>query len=205
MKQEMIGRRFGRLTVIAESEKKSKNRQTRWVCQCDCGTIAPSVNGSHLRSGITKSCGCFKREETIKRNFRHGLSYTRIHKIWEGMKTRCYNPKNRYFNHYGGRGITVCDEWMESLQSFHDWAMKNGYSDNLSIDRKDTNGNYCPENCRWVDMKTQQNNRRTNILVEINGKTQTLSQWATETGVKYRTLHARYRKGWTGENLIRKV
>ncbi len=200
----MIGNRFGRLTVIAEGGITT-NRKYKWICQCDCGNITPPIDGYKLRNGETKSCGCYKKELTVKRNRRHGLCYTRIHSIWVNMKDRCYNPNNQHFYRYGGRGITVCDEWLNSLTSFYDWATENGYSDNLTIDRIDNNKGYSPENCRWATVEEQNNNREHHILLEINGETKNIAQWAKESGLKYRTIHARYNRGWTGESLIRKV
>ena len=204
-KIDMIGKRFGRWVVIAEGEKIATRRTCRWICKCDCGTITESIDGSKLRSGETKSCGCYKRDVTVNRNYRHGLCYTRIHSIWVNMKDRCYNPNNHYFHRYGGRGITVCNEWLNSLETFYDWAIANGYADTLTIDRIDVNGSYCPENCRWATDEMQANNREKHILLEINGETKNIAQWAKESGLKYRTIHARYNRGWTGESLIRKV
>ena len=201
----MIGKRFGRLTVVAEGEKPKGRRQAHWICRCDCGTVTAPVDGSSLRKGHTKSCGCYKRDLTIERNTRHGLSNTRIHRIWAGMKDRCYNPNTPKYSRYGARGIRVCDEWLNSLEAFYEWAMANGYADNLTIDRIDNDGNYCPENCRWSTNEDQCNNRGHHIFLEINGETKTVAQWAKETGIGYRTIHARYNRGWTGESLIRKV
>lgn len=201
----MIGKRFGRLIVIAEGEKRKGSRQARWVCLCDCGNKTAPIDGSKLRYGETKSCGCYKRELVIQRNTKHNLCYTRIHRIWAGMQDRCYNPNSPKYHRYGARGIRVCDEWLNSLETFYDWAMTNGYREDLTIDRIDNDGNYEPSNCRWATNEEQCNNRGHHIVLEINGETKTIAQWARETGLKYRTIHARYNRGWTGEDLIRKV
>ena len=201
----MIGKRFGRLTVIAEGDKSGTSRQARWVCRCECGRITSPILGNKLRSGETKSCGCYKRDLVIERSTKHNLCHTRIHNIWVGMKNRCYNPNSPKYHRYGARGIRVCDEWLNNLEAFYDWAMANGYQDDLSIDRRDNDGNYCPENCRWATSEVQSNNKGHHIMLEINGETKTIAQWARETGLKYRTIHARYNRGWTGESLIRKV
>lgn len=130
---------------------------------------------------------------------------TRIHYIWANMKSRCYNPKNNHFDSYGARGITVCDEWLNSFEAFYEWAMSHGYADNLTIDRIDNDGNYCPENCRWATIADQNRNKRNSIHIEIDGKTQTLSQWAKESGVPKSTISYRHKHGKTGADLFGKV
>lgn len=201
----MIGKRFGRLVVIAEGEKPSGHREAYWICRCDCGNITKPISGIVLRNGKSTSCGCYKREITIQRNTRHNLCGTRIYRIWNGMKSRCYNQSHPKYPRYGARGIKICDKWLNDLNAFYEWAISNGYADNLTIDRIDNNGNYCPENCRWTTNEEQCNNRGHHILLEINGEIKTIAQWAKESGLRYRTIHARYNRGWNGESLIRKV
>lgn len=130
----------------------------------------------------------------MKTLFFEKLSNTRIHRIWSNLKQRCYNPKRPDFKYYGERGITVCDEWKDDFRAFYNWAMSNGYQDDLTLDRIDSDGNYEPSNCRWVTMKVQTNNKRCNIRVVVDGKEKSLKELSNETGIKYTTLYMRYRK-----------
>lgn len=202
--QTMLGKRFGRLTVI-EFAGITKTRKSMWICKCDCGSITSPICGYKLRGGLTQSCGCLKVEKVIERSTKHKKCHTRLYRIWAGMKDRCYNPGATKYHRYGARGITVCEEWLNDFQAFYDWAMANGYRDDLTIDRIDNDSNYCPENCRWANNEAQCNNRGHQILVVINGELKTLAQVAKENGLKYRTVHARYNRGWRGESLIKEV
>lgn len=138
-------------------------------------------------------------------NYKHGLGNTknRLYRIWANMKSRCYNPKASRFEHYGGKGVIICPEWLHDFRAFYDWAMSHGYSDELSIDRIDVNGNYEPDNCRWERPKVQSNNLSVNRKITFNGVTRTLSEWATATGINRRTIAARLDlHGWTVEQAL---
>lgn len=166
----LIGNEYGRLLVIDRAENERSNH-SRWVCQCKCGTIK-EVSARHLLSGNTRSCGCYQQEMNIEKHTTHGETNTRLFAIWCGMKARCYCPTHSSYKRYGGRGITVCDEWLNSFESFRDWSLNNGYQPYLSIDRIENSGNYCPENCRWATAKEQANNRRNNKKLRIKGEIQ---------------------------------
>ena len=202
MKQlNITGKRFGKLVAI-KMIGKNKNGGYLWQCKCDCGNeITASVG--NLNNGHTKSCGCL-RAYRCKMNFtKHGLESTRLYDIWRDMRLRCYDERNISYNRYGGRGITICDEWKEDVKAFYDWAMANGYNDGLTIERIDNDGNYSQENCRWATVKEQANNRRSNVLVTHNGKTQTMKEWAHEVGIPCRVVWARMQRlGWSVERAL---
>lgn len=193
--EKWIGQKFNRLTVIAFERVRYKNStRVRWIVRCDCGTLK-SVAPYRVLNGNTKSCGCLKLENTIAYNRvakkKHGGRRDRLYYIWRGMKARCFCKTNKEYPTWGGRGIIVCDEWKDDYAAFRDWSMENGYSDDLTIDRIDVNGDYCPENCRWVDWKTQAANRRDTMHFVVNGEDKTLSQLSDEYGIKYTTLYQR--------------
>ena len=150
----VIGNKYGRLTVLERNEQKKK-----WDCICECGNIV-SVKTASLNNGNTKSCGCLQRDMTRQVSTKHGLEGTKLYQVWKGMKQRCFNPNNKNHKYYGARGITVCDEWKDDFQAFADWAMQNGYADNLTIDRIDNDGNYEPSNCAWTTSKENNSHRR---------------------------------------------
>ena len=183
-KHEVIpGEKIGRWTVIAEGKKRKQpngSKVTMALCMCECGIIR-EVSLYKLKAGKSNSCGCYSREIIKARSTTHGLSKTRLHTIWRDMRVRCSNHNATGYDNYGGRGIKVCTEWQD-FPPFYEWAMANGYNDTLTLDRIEVDGNYEPSNCRWVDMKTQQNNRSNNRRIEFNGIKKTVAEWTDEIG-----------------------
>lgn len=192
-KMDLTGQQFGRLTVLCDSGERYSDGGIMWTCQCSCGNFI-NVKTSNLTSGHTKSCGCLLKK--------HGESNCLLYYIWRNMKNRCNNANNQEFHNYGARGITVCQEWMDSYEVFREWAMQNGYGEGLSIDRIDVNGNYEPSNCRWVSMKAQQNNRRNNHYVTIDGITHTIAEWSEIYGTKPYLIYGRIGDGWSEYDAI---
>ena len=189
------GTKRGMLTVISEAEKKYEQRQL--LCKCDCGNEA-TVSLYRFIKNKTHSCGCYKKIASKKSNTRHGCRNTRIYRVWKGMKYRCLNPHSKDYKNYGGRGIKIHAAWKE-FQPFYNWAIESGYRDDLSIDRKDNDGNYEPGNCRWISNSEQQNNTRANVIISHNGRSLTLSQWSRELKIARNVLLWRLSSGWSTE------
>jgi len=185
---DLAGQRFGRLTVVSRA-KNSKEGSSRWNCECDCGgTTMASCHD--LRSGHTRSCGCLSRDRAREAHLSHGMCGTSTHGIWKTMRQRCMNPNNPGYKNYGDRGITVCERWDKFENFYEDMGER---PKGMSIDRRDNNGNYCPENCSWDTRKNQSRNTRRTILIEYQGKTQCMKAWSEELGIKYMTLWYRLR------------
>lgn len=195
--KNLVGKQFGKLSVEA-FDHCTEDGRSYWLCKCECGNYK-IVRGSHLQSGNVSSCGCAKKVRT------HGGTRSRLYVIWTDMKQRCGNPSSTSYQRYGGRGITVCKEWAESFASFRNWAIASGYRPDLSIERKDNDGPYCPENCTWATRKEQANNTRKTNLITYNGETHSVSEWARIIGVRQSTLSMRLNKyEWSVEKALGK-
>ena len=199
--EDFIGKKFGKLTIVGFSHKKQKfasggkknGNDFYYNCECDCGGKTTS-RLADLKNGKAISCGCYRIERTKEHNKKYNIANlweTKLYKIYSKMKDRCYNTNNKRYKDYGGRSITVCDEWKNNFQVFYDWAMSNGYEEGLSIDRINNDGNYEPNNCRFVNSVIQNNNKRNNYYITYKGKTQSAKQWADELCINYRTLKSR--------------
>lgn len=194
----LIGRRIGRFTILSAFRENGRNY---CLCLCDCGK-KKTVRFDHLMSERVVSCGCYQKEITAERSTKHGMKNTRLYQCWRNMKTRCYNPNCSEFNLYGGRGITVCGEW-QSFEPFCEWAMANGYRDDLTIDRIDNDGNYEPSNCKWSTPKEQALNRSTNAIITYNGIAKHISEWDKDIGsAKSGRVRARLNAGWSIEKAV---
>ena len=202
---DITGQRFGRLIAIKSTRVQGK--QTYWECMCDCGSVV-EISLGNLRSGNTTSCGCALKDSLIKRNLTHNLSKTKLYYVHNTMRQRCGNPNNTSYPRYGGRGITVCEEWM-NFESFYNWAIESGYKEGLSIDRIDNDGNYEPSNCRWETPVNQARNRRAKGKLKETGisKRKNGQYWAriTVNGItfdlgSYDTLEEAIEARKDGEN-----
>ena len=194
--EDLTGKKYGRLFVIKRTE--NKNKRTMWLCKCDCGK-EKIVGANELKSGTTKSCGCYNLEKLSDRA-KHKMCDSRIYSIWKCMKYRCNGKKYTQSYLYKDRGIKLYEPW-NKFENFYDWA-KDKYFEGSSIDRIDTNGNYEPDNCRFVDNCVQANNKRNNVIIEYNGKKQTMAEWSKETGINYFCLRTRYLNGWDAKRML---
>ena len=191
---DITGERFGKLTVVVFAY--SKNNKTYFSCQCDCGNVK-NIRADSLKSGAIRSCGCLKKEQdaiNLVAAHTHKQSGTRLYGIWQGIKKRCYNEHDARYHRYGGRGITVCDQWKDDFSAFYKWAIENGYNEQLTIDRIDNNKGYCPENCRWSTNEEQSRNRSTNINITIGNSTRTLTEWCRIFNLNFESIVARYHR-----------
>lgn len=192
--KDLTGQKFGRLTAL---EKVSFSGAAKWKCLCECGNTVV-VLGRSLSFGNTKSCGCLNKDVHIK----HGGSYDALYATWNNMINRCENPNNSIYKYYGERGISVCNQWKD-FNNFKQWANITKLNDNLTLDRIDVNGDYCPENCRWVSKKVQANNRRSNLLFTKDNETHTLAEWCELLQLPYDTIQQRItRFKWSFEQAI---
>lgn len=200
---DLTGQRFGKLTVISKDEdyiRPSGKREHRYLCRCECGREVTVIKSNLIRN--TRSCGCLKGKYISASKITHGMSNSRLYQIWQNMKNRCYNPNVDRYNRYGGRGIKVCDEWKDNFQTFYEWSMNHGYSDNLSIDRKDVNGNYTPDNCRWISMDKQADNKSNSRIFEYNGEAHTVSEWSKILDISRDIIWNRIKRGWDIERVF---
>lgn len=205
-KNDLTGNTYGKLKVISYAGS-NKHKKATWLCKCLCGKEI-IVIGSDLARGHTQSCGC-ARTETIRAfnaatKTKHGYATHPAYNVWKKMIGRCYNCKNKNYHQYGGRGITVYQEWLNNPKSFVIWAENSGYKKGLQIDRIDNDGNYEPSNCRWATPKTNNRNRGNNVHLTINGVTKTQIEWAEELGVHYTTL-IRHRNNGTLECFVNQI
>ena len=204
---DLSGNRYDMLYVVCRVEN-SYNGYVQYLCQCDCGN-SKIVKACNLTNGNTHSCGCLKKKMMSAKMFKHGdagsqnSKSTRLYEIWKAMIGRCCCDGSSAYDNYGGRGITVCDEWRNDYTTFKKWALSNGYQDNLTIDRINNNGNYSPDNCRWITMSEQMYNKRNNRLLTFKNETKTITEWANEYGINRRLLGTRIdRYHWSIEKAL---
>ena len=203
--ESLLGKKIGKLLVISYDDNMIRGKGRKCICKCDCGNTYITWDRL-IRYGNRQSCGCLEAVRT-QGTYRHGFSRKkskeRLYKTWANMKSRCNNPNTKSYSDYGGRGIKICDEWNNDFISFKNWALSNGYTDKLTIDRIDNNKGYYPENCRWVGKDIQGINKRNCINITYKGKTQTISQWSRETGINQATIKYRYSHGYSLEKIFK--
>ena len=188
LKKDLTGKRIESFVVLKDGIRR--NNKIYCLCKCDCGNIIEIRNSNLNGHRNTHNCGC-KPSQLL-----HGLSHQRLYTIWSMMKQRCTNNNHRSYKNYGAKGISVCKEWLHNFEAFKDWAFANGYTEKLTLDRIDGNGDYCPENCRWATYKEQGNNRNNNRLLTYNGQTHTMSEWCDIKKLSKATIYGRLKAGW---------
>lgn len=196
---DIKGNRYNKLVALEFSHSHQKNAY--WKFQCDCGQVT-TLAAHSVKRGDSKSCGCLRKQVSTELNTKHGQTrqnaeYNRLYRIWSQMKRRCYLDTVKAYPRYGGRGIRVCDQWLDDFEAFKAWALSNGYKAHLTIDRRDNDGHYTPENCRWVTYKKQANNRSTNRMVIYRGEPVTLASLSDMSGIPQGTLAYRLDNGWS--------
>lgn len=203
--KDLVGYRFGKLIILRYLGSTIKGGHAMWECLCDCGNITTTTT-NHLNAGHTTSCGCAGRQARLRAKTKHGDCGTRLYGAYRDMKSRCYNHRNVGYRHYGGKGIRVCEKWLDSYGAFKEWALLNGYNDELTLDRRDINKDYCPENCRWATFTEQQNNTSRTRRILYNGNTQSVAEWARELGLPYTILYSRLKQsGWDAVKVFREL
>lgn len=195
VKRDLNGKRFGRWTVI----KHVENKPTICICQCDCGSPPRKVQGKLLLAGESKSCGCYRLEKLREKIKTHSMSREPIYRSWVAMVSRCHNPENNAYNNYGARGIKVCEKWRKFEGFIEDMGER---PPGKTLERIDNDGDYCKENCKWANAKTQSRNKRSNVWITLDGKTQIIADWAKELGIPASTITYRIKSGWTTEEAL---
>lgn len=201
---DLTGQQFGRLTVIKRHFPSNVRQQAMWECSCSCGCGNVVVPAMSLKKAITRSCGCLRKETSAELNTKHGLRDSEEYHVWSGIKNRCYNKNEKSYPDYGGRGVTMCDEWKDSFETFYR-DMGSRPSHKHTIERRENDKGYTKENCVWATRKEQANNRRNNLYYELNGESKTLQEWCDELCIKYMTVYARLKRGMTFEEAIQFV
>lgn len=192
------GQIFNRLTVLKEVEKRDGKRYFKCICECGNSGEYRLIS---MRAGKIKSCGCLRSEQNRTVAITHGKRNTRLYSIWHSMKQRCFNPNNLKYEFYGERGVSIYKKWVDSFELFYNWAIQNGYSNNLTLDRIEVNGNYEPSNCRFISMKEQSRNKRNNVFIEFNGEKLCVVDWAKKLQISNSAMQKRL-KNWTLEKAL---
>jgi hypothetical protein len=195
---DLVGKWSGRLLALAHAGSNTRGR-SQWLCLCSCGEHCV-VTAQHFTSGTTAACGCLGRERARDRVLTHGESRSPEYASWVGMVHRCTNPRRGDYRYYGGRGITVCSRWLEFRNFLADMGRRP--SIRHTLERRDNNAGYSPDNCYWATKGEQARNTRRSVFVSYGGRTQSLADWASELHLPYSTIQTRHRAGWPPEEII---